>query len=63
MSISDKDQWTIKRTIENRANSLGKDPNYGNVRRPLLDLDPKQCPPDLLHMKKGVISKLLNQVK
>ena len=34
----------------------------GCVRRPLLKLEPTACPPDMLHMKKGIISKLLNQV-
>ena len=36
--------------------------NMGYVRYPLLNLEPKQCIPDFLHMKKGVINRLLNQV-
>ena len=27
-----------------------------------MDIEPTCCPPDILHMKKGIISKLLNQV-
>ena len=25
-------------------------------------MDPKNCPPDILHMKKGIITKLVNQL-
>ena len=27
-----------------------------------MQIDAKSCPPDILHMKKGIISKLMNQV-
>ena len=36
--------------------------NKGCVHEPLLPIEPDHCPPDMLHMKKGIISKLLNQV-
>ena len=34
----------------------------GCIRKPLLQIEPTSCPLDLLHMKKGIISKLLNQL-
>ena len=34
----------------------------GCIQRPFMQIDPTCCPPDILHMKKGIISKLINQV-
>ena len=34
----------------------------GCIRKPVLQLEPTSCPPDLLHMKKGIILKLFNQL-
>ena len=34
----------------------------GCIRKPFIQLEPTSCLPDLLHMKKGIISKLLNQL-
>ena len=34
----------------------------GCIRKPMIKLELTSCPPDLLHMKKGIISKLLNQL-
>ena len=36
--------------------------NKGYIREPLLKVDASSCPPDMLHMKKGIISKLVNQL-
>ena len=36
--------------------------NKGCIREPLLQVDSSSCPPDILHMKKGIISKLVNQL-
>ena len=36
--------------------------NKSCIRRPLLHVDATSCPPDLLHLKKGIISKLLTQL-
>ena len=38
------------------------DNNKGCIRQPLLEVDASCCPPDILHMKKGIISKLVNQL-
>ena len=40
----------------------GKKNNKGCIREPLLHVDSSSCPPDILHMKKGIISKLINQL-
>ena len=34
----------------------------GCICKPVMEIEPTNCPPDILHMKKGIISKLLNQV-
>ena len=34
----------------------------GQVREPLLHIDAINCPPDILHMRKAVYTKLLDQV-
>ena len=34
----------------------------GCIRKPVMQMEPTNCPPDILPMKKGIISKLLNQV-
>ena len=34
----------------------------GCIRKPVMEIEPTSCPPDMLHMKKGIISKMLNQV-
>ena len=34
----------------------------GCIRKPLIKVDASSCPPDMLHLKKGLITKLLNQV-
>ena len=36
--------------------------NKGCIREPLLEINSQNCPPDLLHMKKGIISKLVTQL-
>ena len=62
--LSDSKQWHISRTKHERTQILSskvKD-NLGYLRPPLLDLEPSQSIPDFLHMKKGVINRLLNQV-
>ena len=62
--IIEKNQWEVSRNVAERNRCFGKEPahNLGYKRKPLLDLEPMQCPPDLLHLKKGVINKCLNQV-
>ena len=34
----------------------------GCIRKPVMKIQPTQCPLDILHMKKAIISKLMNQV-
>ena len=63
-SYTDVNQWTISRTKQERKMITGSKTvdTMGYVREPLLDIEPNQCVPDFLHMKKGVINRLLNQV-
>ena len=55
-------QWGIERSNEKRQELMGQSNPKGYSREPLIHLEPSSCPPDLLHMKKGVILKQINQV-
>ena len=56
-------EWNIERNNVNHEELLHKSNNKkGCIRKKALNLEPEFCPPDILHMKKGIISKLLNQV-
>ena len=60
---SDFSEWPIERTYcEHMKLMCDSKLKKGSIRKPLLRLEPTSCPPDLLHMKKGIISKLLNQL-
>ena len=64
MNFVDKTQLNISRS-KNERNTIvysKVQDNLGYIRPPLLDIEPSQCIPDFLHMKKGVINRLLNQV-
>ena len=37
-------------------------PNKSCIRKPVMKMEAANCPPDLLHMKKGIITKLVNQL-
>ena len=53
----------MERTYEKHLQLLAKPNNcLGCIRKPALSFDAHQCPPDMLHLKKGIISKLVNQV-
>ena len=53
----------MDRNYDKHLELLGKTGKcLGCIRTPALPLDAEQCPPDMLHLKKGIISKLLNQV-
>ena len=45
-----------------RDQLLGQRNPMGYVRPSLIHLEPSSCPPDLLHLTKGVILKQFNQV-
>ena len=34
----------------------------GCVRMPAMQINAAQCPPDMLHLQKGIISKLVSQL-
>ena len=55
--------WTIERNYDKHVELLHKaGSSQGCVHEPALPFDAEQSPPDMLHLKKGIISKLLNQV-
>ena len=54
--------WPIERSLQQSSLLLGTSNNKGYARQPLLELEPTQCPPDHLHMRKGIIGKLFSQV-
>ena len=59
----DIDNWPVERNYHDHMKMLADaQNNKGCIREPLLELDSSCCPPDLLHMKKGIISKLVNQL-
>ena len=55
--------WIITRTHAEHLQSMTESKNRkGCIRKPVINIEPTSCPPDLLHMKKGIISKLINQL-
>ena len=61
--FTDKDAWPIDRTHDNHLRLQNqRNGHLGCIRKPLLALNSDCCPPDMLHLKKGIISKLINQL-
>ena len=61
--VTDFRDWPIEQTYSEHLQLLCESKvKQGCVRKPLIQLEPTSCIPDLLHMKKGIISKLLNQL-
>ena len=54
--------WTVTRDRNLSRVLLTQSNNMGQVREPLLHIDAIDCPPDILHMRKAVYSKLLDQI-
>ena len=54
--------WNISRNRDRRKQLLGENIHKGYINEPIVDLDPIRCPPDILHMKKRIIAKQLDQV-
>ena len=61
---SDHPKWDLDRSYDKHIELLKRagQEHQGCIREPALPFGAQHCPPDLLHMKKGIISKLLNQV-
>ena len=55
-------KWSIQRSYKKHMKLLGCNPNKGCIRKPFIKIEPEFCPPDILHMKKGIITKLINQL-
>ena len=54
--------WTVTRDTNLSRHLLSQTNCMGQVREPLLHIDAIDCPPDILHMRKAVYSKLLDQI-
>ena len=53
----------MEHTYEKHLDLLDRNKNpLGCIPEPALSFDSEQCPPDMLHLKKGIISKLVNQL-
>ena len=54
--------WPIQRTKLLAQILISQLNKMGQIREPLLHLDSIDCPPDLLHMRRAIYAKLLDQV-
>ena len=60
--LSEYTEWDVERNYSDHM-ALLKSPNSKScTREPLLKINADCCPPDILHLKKAIITKLLNQV-
>ena len=57
-----KGLWPIQRSLEEHKNNIGKRNPKGCKHEPLLQLDAINSPPDHLHMRRAIISRLFYQV-
>ena len=59
----DHPEWPIQRYYKRHLELMAcsKD-RKGCIKKPVMKFNATSCPPDMLHLKKGIISKLLNQV-
>ena len=55
-------QWPIEHNYESHIQLMDTKERKGCVKKPFMQINANYCPPDILHMKKGIISKLMNQV-
>ena len=61
--ITEYKTWLIEHSYDKHLEMLEKGRNCsGCIRKPALHFDCTQFPPDMLHLKKGIISKLVNQL-
>ena len=54
--------WPIQRSLQRQQELIGKSQPMGYINPPLIAIEPSLCPPDILHMKKRIISRQLDQV-
>ena len=62
VSLNFSDIWPIQRTKQLANHLFQQVDKKGQIRKPLLNLDAKNCPPDILHMRRASFTKLLDQV-
>ena len=54
--------WKITRNKDRRSQLVGQTKHQGHINEPIVNIEPIRCPPDILHMKKRIIAKQLDQV-
>ena len=60
---TDHKAWDLERSYEKHMELIGKGSQcQGCIRPPAMPFDAEQYPPDMLHLKEGIILKLVNQV-
>ena len=62
-TLSDHKQWPVERNYAKHIELMNQgSKRKGCIRMPAMHFDCNKCPPDMLHLKKGIISKLVSQV-
>ena len=55
--------WGIQRNYDSHIENMeGCKISKGCICKPVMPFNAESCPPDMLHMKKGIITKLINQL-
>ena len=63
VNFTDHRNWPIKRNYQKHLELMSKTADKkGCIRIPVMKFDCDHYPPDMLHMKKGIISKLVDQL-
>ena len=63
LCISENKKWDLKRNYKKHLELLkDKSQSQGCIRMPALPFDAENYLPDMLDMKKGIISELVNQL-
>ena len=57
-----KGLWPIQRSLQEHDENVGKRNPRGCIREPLIKIEAINSPPDHLHMRRAIITRLLNQV-
>ena len=55
--------WPIQRNLAEQQRHINKRVHKGYIRNSLIDIEPSCFPPDHLHLRKGLITRLFNQVQ
>ena len=61
-TFKDISDWPVQRHYQLHLELMDSKDKKRCIKTPFMWIDSTCCPPDILHMKKGIISKLINQV-